>query len=72
MYIDSIDSWASISFSNIESNPLHYAKSLYRLDGSLVEDVVVSENAGYVNAFAFIEADCVKTLSTCRGVDNIQ
>ncbi len=56
VYITDIKSWCETNFYDFDSNPLHYAESLY-LNGELVTDLVIPDSVTSIGNFAFV--DCI-------------
>lgn len=66
----SVDNWSKISFEYAESNPLSYGAGLY-VDGQLVTDVLLSEDAKAIGSFAFARYTPLRTLEISENVDTI-
>ena len=60
--ISDIGAWCNISFGYGNSNPLYYAKNLY-LNGELVTDLVIPNNATSIGNYAF---------SGCTGLTSVE
>ena len=68
--INDISAWCSISFENIYSNPLHYAKNLYVNDDKIV-DLVIPNSVKSIAKYAFCGCSEIESLSIGSGVKSI-
>lgn len=64
--ISDIDSWCKISFSNVESNPLHYAHHLYDDNGTEIKELILTNRGGYylpcIKDYAFYDAEGIEKI----------
>jgi len=62
--------WCRISFSDIESNPLYYAKNLY-LKGELVTDIDIPNEVTEVKNYAFSGCGCLTRITFPDSVTSV-
>ena len=64
--ISDIDSWCKISFSNVESNPLHYAHHLYKDNGTEIKEFILTNRGEYylpcIKDYAFYDAEGIEKI----------
>ena len=76
VYITDIAAWCGISFADIISNPLYYAKNLY-VNGGHITDLVIPEGVSRIGSAAFVRcnvskitlADSVTIIGDCAFYD---
>ena len=59
-FAGSVDSWCNITFDNLYSNPLYYAKKLYVVEEGeyvLVKDLILSSEVTKISKYAFFNYD---------------
>ncbi len=59
-FVGTADEWATISFNDVDANPITYSKNIYFND-VLAENVVISE-ATEINYYVFNNCESIKTL----------
>lgn len=69
--ITDLGKWCAISFVNIDSNPLYYARNLY-LNGELVVDLVIPDSVTSIGSSAFIHCKNLKNIIISDSVINIK
>ncbi len=70
VYINDIASWCNISFGNVYSNPLYYAKNLY-LNGELVTNLVIPDTVTEIKYYAFYGCTSLTNLTIPDSVTSI-
>ena len=68
--INSIDSWCKIIFSDIQSNPLNYAKKLY-INDVLATDIEVPKGISKINNYAFYNCESIQSITIPNSVTEI-
>ncbi len=68
--IKDINSWATISFGDVEANPLYYAKKLY-VNNSLVNNITLANNIQEVSAYSFYNCTSLQNVTIPNTVNKI-
>jgi hypothetical protein len=70
--ISDLAAWCNIDFSNLESNPLAYAKLLY-LNNELVTNLVIPNTVSKIKSYSFYNCKCLTSViipNTVTSLDN--
>ena len=70
VHISDISAWCNIDFSNIESNPLYFAKNLY-LNDELITDLVIPNDVTEIKKNAFYYCYKLKSVTIPNCVTSI-
>ena len=68
--ISDIAAWCYISFSGVESNPLHYANRLF-LNETEVKDLVIPNNVSCIGNYAFYDCGGLTSIEIPNSVNTI-
>lgn len=69
VYVSDIQAWCKISFAR-GSSPLYYATELY-LNNVLLTDLVIPETVTSIGNYAFVDCECLKSVTIHDGVTSI-
>ena len=61
VHISDLSAWCKISFANLYSNPLYYAKNLY-VNGELVTNLVIPNDITEIKDYAFYSYESLKSV----------
>lgn len=70
IHITSIDAWCNIEFADITSNPLYYAKCLYR-NNLVVRKAVISDAVSKIGAYTFYNCTHLTNITISDSVTSI-
>ena len=70
VYISNLASWCKISFGDLTSNPLYFAKNLY-LNEELITDLVIPESVTSICDYAFYNCRSLTSVTIPEGVTSI-
>ncbi len=70
VYIDNIADWCNITFIDMSSNPLYYAKNFY-LGDVLVTDIKIPDGVANIGAYTFYKYEKVTSIAIPHSVTNI-
>jgi hypothetical protein len=70
VYINSLDSWCNIKFTDSDSNPLNSAKNLY-LNNSLVTNLIIPNSVTTIGDNTFVGCESIKSVTIHNKVKTI-
>lgn len=70
VYVDDLESWLTIEFDQVESNPLSKAQSLY-VNGELLTNLVIPTNVNEIKNYTFNNCDSIVTISMGGNIKTI-
>lgn len=70
VHIEDIAKWCGIAFDGMESNPLNYARRLFK-DGAEVQELTIPKNVTAIRSFAFVNCSNLTSLTIPAGVESI-
>ena len=68
--ISDLSAWCNISFSDLESNPLYYAKNLYLNEEKMI-DLMIPEGVEVIRTAAFVNCESLKSVTMSKDVTTI-
>lgn len=71
LYIDNLDSWAQIDFSDARQNPLYYATNFMLEDNSIITEVILSEGVEKIGSYAFYNASKITKVTLPSSIKSI-
>lgn len=60
--IDDLTWWCSIEFGGYDSNPLRYAKHIYKDKDTEITDLVIPEGVTRISSYAFVSCEAIKSV----------